>query len=504
MNKKKVIRWVVILVIVVALTIGVIFGVKAYQKSKLVADVVPVSYLNYGNYEYMESEGVVSNNASQYVYVSPSQTISEVYVENGQEVKQGDPLLAYDVSSLSLSVEIKRLEVEKYGNEITATQREIDVLKNTTPIPDTLPTPEPKPKKAEDSYLYLEGSDLDLVGPETVNPVFYKGEGTKEDPYHILCSMECEIYGSFYNAIKMEGYDIVLDITEDNKESGIVDSKVLSPDSIPTFYSDTSKWSLLTGCEVVELPMELPEGYTSAELKTMIEKKEQELKRLDVSKRKAELQLKEMEDSLEDGVVYAQMDGTIKDLKDPENIPNDGSAFLVLSGKDGLYVKGNVSELNLDQIQVGQSVTANCWSNGQGYMATITSIDNYPDPNPSYWGNGNPNVTYYAYTAYIENPDGLQAGDGLTLTIDDLSSGNGGIYLQSCYIRQEDGKSYVYKDQDGKLVKQRVTTGKIVDSGYAIEIISGITEEDFLAFPYGKTAKEGVTTKQQEDGNIFY
>ena len=48
-----------------------------------------------------------------------------------------------------------------------------------------------------------------MVGPETVNPVFYKGEGTKEDPYHILCSMECEIYGSFYNAIKMEGYDIV-------------------------------------------------------------------------------------------------------------------------------------------------------------------------------------------------------------------------------------------------------------------------------------------------------
>ena len=209
MNKKKVIRWVVILAIVVALTIGVIFGVKAYQKSKLVADVVPVSYLNYGNYEYMESEGVVSNNASQYVYVSPSQTISEVYVENGQEVKQGDPLLAYDVSSLSLSVEIKRLEVEKYGNEITATQREIDVLKNTTPIPDTLPTPEPKPKKAEDSYLYLEGSDLDLVGPETVNPVFYKGEGTKEDPYHILCSMECEIYGSFYNAIKMEKWEDV-------------------------------------------------------------------------------------------------------------------------------------------------------------------------------------------------------------------------------------------------------------------------------------------------------
>ena len=503
MKRGKIIRGIVILVIVVALIIGVIFGVKAYQKSKLVADVVPVYYLNYGNYEYMESEGIVSNSASQYVYVSSSQTISDVYVEEGQEVKKGDPLLAYDVSSLSLSVEIKKLEVEKYGNELKATQREIDVLKNTTPIPDTLPTPEPKPKKAEDSYLYLEGSDLDLVGPETVNPVFYKGEGTQENPYHILCSQECEVYGSFYNAVKMEGYYIVLDLTEDNKESGIVESKALTPDSILTFYSDSSKWSLLTGCEVEELPIEMPEGYTSAELKTMIDKKEQELKRLDVSKRKAELQLKEMEASLEDGVVYAQMDGTIKDLKDSENIPNDGSAFLVVSGKDGLYVKGNVSELNLDQIQVGQSVTANCWSNGQCYMATIASIDTYPDPNPSYWGSGNPNVTYYAYTAYIEDPDGLQMGDGLTLTIDDLSSGNGGIYLESCYVRQEDGKSYVYKDQNGKLVKQRVTTGKITSGGYAIEIISGITEEDFLAFPYGKTAKEGVTTKQQENG-MFY
>jgi len=71
------------------------------------------------------------------------------------------------------------------------------------------------------------------------------------------------------------------------------------------------------------------------------------------------------------------------------------------------------------------------------------------------------------------------------------------IYLESSYIREENGKSYVMKDSNGKLVKQYVTTGQIVSGGYAIEIKAGLTEEDYIAFPYGKTAQEGVKTNKR-------
>lgn len=59
-------------------------------------------------------------------------------------------------------------------------------------------------------------------------------------------------------------------------------------------------------------------------------------------------------------------------------------------------------------------------------------------------------------------------------------------------MRLENGKSYVLKaDENDRLVKQYVKTGKII-YGDTIEIKSGLTEDDRIAFPYGKTAKEGI------------
>ena len=49
--------------------------------------------------------------------------------------------------------------------------------------------------------------------------------------------------------------------------------------------------------------------------------------------------------------------------------------------------------------------------------------------------------------------------------------------------------------EDGKLKKQQVVTGRRI-SGYAIEIVSGLTQDDRIAFPYGKDVVEGAATKE--------
>ena len=65
-------------------------------------------------------------------------------------------------------------------------------------------------------------------------------------------------------------------------------------------------------------------------------------------------------------------------------------------------------------------------------------------------------------------------------------------------MRDEDGKSYVLKaGEDGRLVKQYVQTGKIL-YGSSVEIKSGLSEQDRIAFPYGKTAKEGAKVVESE------
>ena len=54
------------------------------------------------------------------------------------------------------------------------------------------------------------------------------------------------------------------------------------------------------------------------------------------------------------------------------------------------------------------------------------------------------------------------------------------------------------KDNDGRLEKQYVQTGSILWGSY-VEIKSGITVDDYIAFPYGKNVKDGAATVVSED-----
>ena len=57
-------------------------------------------------------------------------------------------------------------------------------------------------------------------------------------------------------------------------------------------------------------------------------------------------------------------------------------------------------------------------------------------------------------------------------------------------------KNYVYKDDNGILKKQEISVGAAVDSGYSVIVKGGLSEDDLIAFPYGKDVKEGAKTKE--------
>ena len=262
----------------------------------------------------------------------------------------------------------------------------------------------------------------------------------------------------------------------------------LADQYLEKFFEDSADW-------------EAPEGYTEEELATNIYEKEKELKSLDIQKRQMELQLESMRSTAADGTVYATVDGVVKTAGNPEEYVNDGTAFLVVTGEEGLYVRGTISELLLGDVKVGTVVTANSWESGMSFEATITEIAEYPTTGNS-WGEGNPNVSYYSYTAYIEDSSMLRNGEYLDLSISTNQSETGGLYIEKAYVREEDGKSYVMiADENDCLKKQYVVTGRTI-YGSAVEIKSGLTEEDRIAFPYGKNAVEGVAVKDAD--NMYY
>ena len=239
-------------------------------------------------------------------------------------------------------------------------------------------------------------------------------------------------------------------------------------------------------------------GYTEIELAKAIRDKKQELKTLDLDLRKAKLSLNENKALLNDGVVRAKRSGIVRNVKDLSNPPQDGSALLEVATGQGTYIKGSISELMLNQVKVGDTISAYCWTNGETFDAKIQSIDTVPSSSSNYNGSGNPNVSYYGFEAYAKDASNISVGEYLELTFNSNTDTTSSIWLSKAYVKQEGNKYYVLKDNHGRLKKQYVTVGKIV-WGDTVEIKDGLSDTDYIAFAYSKNAKEGVKTKNMSE-----
>jgi len=251
--------------------------------------------------------------------------------------------------------------------------------------------------------------------------------------------------------------------------------------------------------EVEQKPsQDIPPGYTEIELAKAIRDKKQELKTLDLDLRKAQLSLSENKALLNDGVIRAKRNGVVRNVKKASDSLQDGNTFLEVAGGQGAYIKGNISELMLDQVKVGDTISAYCWTNGETFDAKIQSIDTVPSSSSNYNGSGNPNVSYYGFEAYAKEASKIQAGEYLELTFNSNTDTTSSIWLSKAYVKQEGNKYYVLKDNHGRLKKQYVTVGKIV-WGDTMEIKDGLSDTDYIAFAYSKNAKEGVKTKNMSE-----
>lgn len=538
MNKKVIIISAVSLGVVGLAVFGGVKAYQNYQNESQEAEVQTVSDLNmyYGESE-MSSSGIVDNDLYQDVYLLDEKNISEVFVEEGQKVSVGDPLISYDMTMSNLELEMKELEVATAASKIEAAKRQLEKLKNTTPVapepeepivPDDVPEEEPPeeltptvegmPEKTGDAYNYI-----------TKDSQPNAGKGTKEKPYVYLCMPNCYVLGEFINHLSADKENpiyVSLEIHKKNVLSGkLISAWKISGESGFPQMADDSKWSVSTKSQIEGDDSEEPDyepeepeepqepdyepeepdipyesgdsaGYTAVELSGMIREKEDELRDLDLERRKGELELEQMKKMSADGTVTATVNGVIKSVGDKENPPKN-EPFLTVAGSEGLYVSGVLSELQLGNIEVGQVVYANSWESGKSFEATITEISPYPQAGNGMGGEGNPNVSYYPYTAYIEDTEGLRNGEYVDLTMTSKQEG-GGIYIEKAYVREEDGKKYVLKaNEKNRLEKQYVKTGKTL-WGQAVEIVSGLSEDDRIAFPYGKTGKEGVKVEGSE------
>lgn len=239
--------------------------------------------------------------------------------------------------------------------------------------------------------------------------------------------------------------------------------------------------------------------YTRAELTKMIQDKQDELKRLDIDLRSARLTYQQDLLVGETGEVTAAVDGIVTGLKDVTK-SQVGDEIMTIKGEESFTVNLYVNEMDLSDVNIGDMVSITAYESGTFTTGTITGIETEPLENYQSWG-VNPNSSYYPVTATVDDPDvSLRIGEWCDAQIMSSSQTDMSdkLYLQNMYIRSDERGSYCLVADNGILKKQYVSTGMNLWGSFT-EIRSGITMEDYVAFPYGKGVSEGNPVNTREE-----
>lgn len=508
------------------------------------------------------TSGMVTTDKIQKVFLSSSQTVNKVWVAEGDSVRKGDKLISYDSTLTQASVEQAKIDYDRQDESLTTAKNELEYLKKAknketlkqeldklTAELDAL-----KKKYDEDpDHPYngdapvTEGAIKDYKktmtvkgadgSDQTVNVLYYSWLSTSRlndskvteiltnlatlradkdhpsvDTYVVLVQRyEDKVGGYVDNTV---GLVITETYTagDDTAVPAVPESRSVSfsvRSDLPEFedterkYDDAAIKRLQQKINLANMYLE--NSMEQKDLAKAIVDKAQEVKEKEVNLRLAKLSLDKKTKELGDGNVYAEFDGTVKAVRNADEAYNNSEAVIELSGGGGYYVTGTLSEMELGSVKVGDTVSISSWMTGAACEGTIVSIDDYPTTSGNSWGDGNRNVSYYPFKAFVEEDAGLQANDYVDIQYQKAGTQEQGssLYLQSWFIRTDNGKSYVMaRGEDGRLEQRWVQTGRDLWGSYT-QIRGGLTTDDYVAFPYGRDVVEGARTVEAAADELY-
>lgn len=540
-------------IVAIALIVAVLLGAGggawywlSHRNSEPVF-VFPFEYVGMTEYwgDSQESYGPVTTDKIQTVYLSDTQTVTEILVKQGDTVKKGDLLMSFDTTLSDLALERKRLDVEKLKLQLEDAKKQLRNINSMKPM--VIPTVDEDEEPEQNQGTALKG-DYQISGNRDYDGskkelalICWLGQNTpitdqlleevrrKAEEYQTLNANDPEKNPPSEEEVDpseppgIEEYAEPVQVTVDkfyvifkvNKNDMSLGQRLSWTGMIATRKGGTFTFRFFDasgisdhmlaemGQEEEEKPqIDFGSGYTAAQIAQMRNEQEKTIKDLEFDIKMAEANYKIALTEVNDGNVYAKIDGTVVSVLTEEEAKMDYQPIVKVSGGGGFYVQGSVSELEKANMQIGQEVTVNDWNTGMTYTGVVQSIGDFPS-SENYWsGVGNPNASYYPFTVFIEEDADLQEGRYVSVMYSTATSEHG-IYLQNPFLRTEQGKSYVYvMGEDGRLEQRFVTTGKALWGSY-MEILSGLSEEDLVAFPYGKNVKPGANAQEGEMSDLY-
>ena len=224
-----------------------------------------------------------------------------------------------------------------------------------------------------------------------------------------------------------------------------------------------------------------------------------------------QLEIDKITKQINNSTEKSEVSGTVKSINERgvDEMGNSAPFMTILQSGD-YRVKGSIDEQNIWSISEGQAVILRSRvDENQTWTGTISKIDteNVEQNNNEMYGGGESMMaSKYPFYIELENSEGLILGQHVYIELDEgQTEVKDGIWLYSFYIMQEDNGTYVWaSNEKNRLEKRMVELGEYDEAMDQYQILSGLSNEDYIAWPMDGLY-EGVTTvTNMEDENWNY
>lgn len=248
-------------------------------------------------------------------------------------------------------------------------------------------------------------------------------------------------------------------------------------------------------------------GTTKLKYTLEIQSAQIDLKETEIKIKTKEKEILKSEELLANVDVVSPINGRVQNIEESGTDQNgEPKPYITIQQVGSYRIKGVLGELQRGGIMEGDALTIlSRTDDSVTWSGTVTLVD-YENPtrgneNDRYYGMSSDEMTTaskYPFYVEIENTEGLILGQHVYMELKQEEGQPTGIGISSAFIcYNEDGTAYVWADNGGKLEKRSVTLGEYNPMADIQDVTTGISMEDYLAFPDPELCQEGVPTTKE-------
>ncbi|MGN0466793.1 MAG: efflux RND transporter periplasmic adaptor subunit [Lachnospiraceae bacterium] len=237
------------------------------------------------------------------------------------------------------------------------------------------------------------------------------------------------------------------------------------------------------------------------------------IKKSEYELRSKSAEVTKLEQSISNAVVESKMKGVVQKINSDDNADDasssDSNVLMSILATGEYRVKGTISEQNVYTIEAGAKVIVRSRTDDKAmWKGTLQAVDTGKPVSKSSDDMGSTdNATKssnYPFYVQLSSSDGLILGQHVYIEPDvGQADQRDGLWLPSYYFASEGTQRYVWiANEKGLLQKRNVTVGEYDDSQDTYEIVSGLTEKDYIAFPSSDLQEGMGTTKNIDEATV--